>query len=314
MSAPDYAQINNTLAKTAHYLGNHESIAVSVSGGSDSDIIVHMICTYFREFLPKVNFVFCDTGLEYNATKQHLVYLEEKYGIKIDRIRGMSIVTAVRQYGVPIISKEHAKRIAEFCRGAKLATSVVYGGRGSRFDFTPSRRALAIAVKERGIKVSSACCDKSKKRPFAIYAKEHNIDLSVTGERRAEGGIRAVTHKSCFEKSSSHHYDKFMPLFFWSDETKAYYKESEGIRYSDCYEVYGMKRTGCAGCPFNSRAHYDLEIMKKYEPTLYKACLNVFGESYRLMDEFHIRRVPILAESEPTIFDLVEEEKNESVE
>lgn len=25
-----------------------------------------------------------------------------------------------------------------------------------------------------------------------------------------------------------------------------------------------------------------------------KVCLNVFGESYRLMDEFHIRKIPIL--------------------
>ena len=69
---------------------------------------------------------------------------------------------------------------------------------------------------------------------------------------------------------------------------------TQGIRYCDCYEVWGMKRTGCCGCPFNSKVHYDLEIMKKYEPTLYKACLNVFGESYRLMDEFHIRKIPIL--------------------
>lgn len=56
-----------------------------------------------------------------------------------------------------------------------------------------------------------------------------------------------------------------------------------------------MKRTGCVGCPFNSKVGHDLENIRKYEPNMYKACMNVFGEAYRLMDEFHIRRKPILA-------------------
>lgn len=85
-----------------------------------------------------------------------------------------------------------------------------------------------------------------------------------------------------------------MPLFYWDDDTKQYYKEHEGIVYSDCYEVYGMKRTGCTGCPFNSRANEELKFMQEYQPNLLKACLNVFGVAYRLMDEFKVRRVPIL--------------------
>lgn len=87
-----------------------------------------------------------------------------------------------------------------------------------------------------------------------------------------------------------------MPLFFWNDETKQWYKEHEGIRYSDCYEVWGMKRTGCTGCPFNSRIGIDLDMIQKYEPNMYKACMNVFGESYRLMDKFNVRRMKILKE------------------
>jgi 3'-phosphoadenosine 5'-phosphosulfate sulfotransferase (PAPS reductase)/FAD synthetase len=81
-----------------------------------------------------------------------------------------------------------------------------------------------------------------------------------------------------------------MPLFFWDDETKEYYKQTEGIKYSDCYEVWGFKRTGCVGCPFSSKAPLELAVIKQYEPKMYKACVNVFGESYRLMDEFNIRK------------------------
>lgn len=40
------------------------------------------------------------------------------------------------------------------------------------------------------------------------------------------------------------------------------------------------RRTGCAGCPFGKRFEYELEVMKKYEPMLYRAVVNIFGNSY----------------------------------
>lgn len=46
-----------------------------------------------------------------------------------------------------------------------------------------------------------------------------------------------------------------------------------------------MTRTGCVGCPFNSKAATELLLIKQYEPKLYKACINVFGDSYRAMDK-----------------------------
>lgn len=289
----DTARVLNTQGKMRKLFEDHNCIAVSLSGGSDSDIMLDLICKVCPDLLHKVRFIFADTGLEYNATRQHLTELEQKYGIKIERLRGMSVVTAVRKYGVPIVSKEHSHVISQYCRDVLSATPKVEGQKECRYSFTPSRRALAHAIKERGLKVSDTCCQKSKKDPLYKYMRDNGCDLNVTGERRAEGGLRATKHTSCFEKGN-HGIDKYMPLFFWNDATKAWYKEREGIRYSDCYEVWGMKRTGCCGCPFNSKVHYDLELMKKYEPTLYKACLNVFGESYRLMDEFHIRKIPIL--------------------
>ena len=120
-------------------------------------------------------------------------------------------------------------------------------------------------------------------------------DERLTIERKAEGGQRAQAHKDCFE-SKSGKIDKYMPLWFWDNETKKYYKEHEHIQFSDCYEVWGMERTGCVGCPFNSRIGEDLKKIKQYEPNLYKACMNVFGESYELMDKFNVRKLKILCE------------------
>jgi hypothetical protein len=61
---------------------------------------------------------------------------------------------------------------------------------------------------------------------------------------------------------------------------KEEYKECFNVRYSDCYEVWGMKRTGCAGCPYGKNFEEELELMRKYEPKLFKAANNIFKDSY----------------------------------
>ena len=286
-----YDALFHTGSKLIEYFNSHDEILISVSGGSDSDCIVHLICTYFQEFLEKCHFCFVNTGLEYSATKSHLDDLEKRYNIKIDRIRGKSVVYVVKRYGVPILSKMKSEMIRKYVAGQKWAeryifTDVVKSYKAMQFN--ENQRSLARYIKENGIKISAKCCDYSKKKPLTKYSKEHNIDLNVTGERKAEGGQRALAHKSCFE-SSKRRIDKYMPLWWWSDSVKRIFKQTEDIRYSDCYEVYGMRRTGCVGCPFNIRIGDDLKIMQISEPRLYKACMNVFGEAYRLTDEFHAR-------------------------
>lgn len=70
------------------------------------------------------------------------------------------------------------------------------------------------------------------------------------------------------------------PIWWFNDTDKDEYIARYVIVLSDCYLVYGMKRTGCAGCPFNSNFENDLLIMQKYEPKLYKAAIAIFGASY----------------------------------
>ena len=52
---------------------------------------------------------------------------------------------------------------------------------------------------------------------------------------------------------------RLRPLYYVSDSDKAWYKDFYGIRYSDAYEVYGLTRTGCCGCPISYKAVEDLE-------------------------------------------------------
>lgn len=292
--AVDYARINNTLGKFEYHLATHEHPFISVSGGSDSDVIVHMIATNFKEYLGKTKFCFVNTGLEYRATIRHLDFLEERYGIHIERIRGVSVVNSVHQYGVPVLSKTFSFLVDGLQRGKAWAYKQAQ--RGGKYGLTNTTRAMADYLVRNGIKVSDKCCTVSKKKPLFKKEREWQTDLSITGERKAEGGRRAVAHTDCFEENTSHGWDKYTPLFFWDDETKQWYKEKEKIVYSDCYEVWGMKRTGCVGCPFNSRVGKELETIKQHEPSLYRACMNVFGESYRVMDMFGVHRRPIEAD------------------
>ena len=90
----------------------------------------------------------------------------------------------------------------------------------------------------------------------------------------------------CFTETASGRY-RFKPLYYVSDTDKAWYKECYGIRYSDAYEVYGMTRTGCCGCPISYKAVEDLEKIRPYEPNVVKAAWNIFGKSYEYRAKYN---------------------------
>ena len=185
-----YDALFHTGAKLIEHIGSHERPCISVSGGSDSDCIVHMVCEYFPEYVEKCRFVFIDTGLEYAATKRHLIDLESKYGIAIDRIRGKSVVTAIRENGIPILNKSRSDDIYYYMRGKQWAIDRIDGAKraGTRYEYSANMIAMIHYAKENGIKIASRCCNESKKNPIKRYIKENGLDLNVTGERKAEGG------------------------------------------------------------------------------------------------------------------------------
>lgn len=93
----------------------------------------------------------------------------------------------------------------------------------------------------------------------------------------------------CFSETAEGKY-RLRPLFYVSDADKQRYKDYYHIRYSDAYEVYGLTRTGCCGCPISAKATEDLEKIRPYEPNLVKAAWAVFGDSYRYRRQYDIYR------------------------
>ena len=52
------------------------------------------------------------------------------------------------------------------------------------------------------------------------------------------------------------------------------------MTHSRCYTEYGLRRTGCVGCPFSKHITEELAIIEEHEPNLYKAAVHIFGKSY----------------------------------
>lgn len=305
----------------------HPNAMCSYSGGSDSDIMIHLIENTRRVFsLPPVKYFFFNTGLEMDATKRHVKETAELYGVEIQTIRPKkSIVQATREYGQPFVSKimsagleavqkkniplsiadeyEQAKDKAEKRKELKSR----YPGCEQAINFIcccnsageprpdiqlviNSSKYMLDFIKENPIpfRVSNHCCDVCKKHPAHIIEKQ--FDMVITGERRDEGGMRSVPRTDsstmCFAETASGKF-RLRPLYYVSDADKKWYKEYHKIRYSDAYEVYGLKRTGCCGCSISARAISDLEKIRPYEPNVVKAAWAIFGDSYRYRERYN---------------------------
>jgi 3'-phosphoadenosine 5'-phosphosulfate sulfotransferase (PAPS reductase)/FAD synthetase len=121
---------------------------------------------------------------------------------------------------------------------------------------------------------------------------QKDFEMIITGERRDEGGMRSVPRSGdlnkamCFSETANGQF-RLRPIYYVSDKDKEWYKKRHSIRYSDAYEVYGMKRTGCCGCPISFRAVDDLKLIEPFEPNVVKAAWNIFGDSYRYRQEYN---------------------------
>ena len=301
-------------------LVQHPKAICSYSGGSDSDIMLDLIEDTRRLCnLPPVKYVFFNTGLEMKAIKDHVKEVSEKYGVEIETVRPeIGIVQAVRKYGIPFVSKIMSCGLSEWqIKQVPLSIAEEYEQAedkqakrqelrerypkcesvinflcccNSAGEYRPNIQIVInsskymrdfIGLYPPDFKISAKCCDYCKKHIAHKVQKEY--DMIITGERRDEGGMRSVPKKDsssmCFTEQANGQY-RLRPLYYVSDSDKAWYKEHYGIRYSDAYEVYGLSRTGCCGCPISHRAVQDLELIRPYEPNVVKAAWNIFGKSY----------------------------------
>lgn len=284
-----WSKINNPL---------YSKIVCSVSGGSDSDVVVDICTKCDRD--NKIKYVWFDTGLEYQATKDHLKKLELKYGIQIKSYKAIKTIPAsCKEYGQPFISKQ----VSEFIRRLqnhnftwedksfedlyeeypKCKSALEWWcntKNSSMFSISQNKWLKEFMIKNPPtFRISNLCCKYAKKNVSKQVIKDFNADLNITGIRKAEGGVRSIAYKNCFDENPGE-CDNYRPIFWYLNNTKDVYKKYYEIEYSRCYTEYGLKRTGCCGCPYGRDFEFELEVIQKYEPKLYTAVNNIFGESY----------------------------------
>ena len=165
-----------------------------------------------------------------------------------------------------------------------------YGGTNrSNFNISRNKNLREYLIKNGlNFKVSSKCCTYAKKKTSHNFELKFKPDLIINGIRKSEGGIRARKYKRCFTINETGKPDLWLPLLHWKDDFKEQYKKYNNIKFSDCYEVYGLKRTGCAGCPFSQNLQYERNILKKYEPNLSIAIENIFKDTYKATEDYNI--------------------------
>lgn len=311
----------------ARRLREHPNAICSYSGGADSDIMIDLLERAIKvHHLQPIKYVFFNTGLEMKATKDHVKAVAEKYGVEIIEARPkVNIVTAVREHGVPFVSKIMSAGL-EGWQKKNIPLSIA-----DEYERAEDKAAKRRELRERypkcestinflcccnaageprpniqlvinsskymrdfigeyppDFQISAKCCDYCKKQ--IAHRVQKGYEMVITGERRDEGGMRSVPRKDntalCFGETSSGQF-RLRPLYYVSDADKAWYKEYYRIRYSDAYEVYGMTRTGCCGCPISYKAVEDLEKIRPYEPNVVKAAWNIFGKSYEYRAKYN---------------------------
>ena len=296
----------DAIYKANREIERHDNIVCSISGGSDSDIMIDLLSELNAN--GKTTYVWFDTGLEYSATKQHLLDLETKYGVNIVRLKTKKPIPIVcNQYGQPFLSKQVSENIQRLqkhnfkwedksfeelykeypkCKVA-LRWWCNEWGEGSRFNIAYNTWLKEFMIlNPPTFKISNKCCSFAKKNVAKDYIDNGNFDLNCVGVRKSEGGARAGAYKNCFTPSENGEIDQYRPIFWFDGESKQHYKEVQKIKNSDCYEVWGLKRTGCAACPFGRNYEFELECIKKYEPKFYKAVSNIFGDSYEYTKKY----------------------------
>lgn len=73
----------------------------------------------------KTDFVFYNTGLEYQATLSHLDELERKYNIIIKRMKAVkAIPTCIKEYGVPFWSKYVSEMLIEMRADGEITRDI----------------------------------------------------------------------------------------------------------------------------------------------------------------------------------------------
>ena len=265
---------------------------ISFSGGKDSTVLHHLI----DEALPgnTIPRVYINTGIEYKKVVAFVERERERDGRIIIIKPQKNIRQVLEENGYPFKSKEHSLYLSVYQHSGMGKTIQRYMHReDSRFQ-CPDKLRYQFST-DFTLKVSNKCCYKIKKDVAEQWQKANAKQITITGMRSTEGGLRA-TLKGCaiFDGDQL---KKFHPLQPIEDDFVEWYINKRNIQLCELYyPPFNFQRTGCKGCPYAVDLQKQLDIMSAYMPEERRQCELLWGPVYKEYRRIHYRL-------ETTLFD-----------
>jgi hypothetical protein len=161
-------------------------------------------------------------------------YLEPEY--RYDEI--------VKQFGLPVVSREVSACIASARRGAAWAVRELTEGKHKRYK----------AIMDSGVKVSPFCCDVLRERPYKDYESRTGLARVIPSLAEAGESEQIWMRVGC----NSPERMESRPMSFWTRADVIEYANAAGIA------LPGFP-TGCARCMYGKDAGYYRELYKRDE-------------------------------------------------
>lgn len=265
---------------------------ISYSGGKDSTVLSHLI----DEALPgnKIPRVYINTGIEYKMVVK-FVERERERDNRIEIIKPQKNIRQIlEEYGYPFKSKEHSLYVSVFQHSGYGKTINRYLNRAQARFRCPDKLRYQF-TQDFKLKVSNKCCYKIKKEVAEQWKELNNREITITGMRSSEGGLRGSL-KGCAIFGSGKLL-KFHPLQPLENDFIDWYIKERDIKLCELYyPPFNFNRTGCKGCPYAPDLQKQLDIMAAYLPAERKQCEQLWGKVYQ-----EYRRIQYRLEN--TLFD-----------
>lgn len=267
---------------------------ISFSGGKDSTVVSALIDMALpNNTIPRV---YINTGIEYQSIVD---YVGEK--VKSDRRIHIlkptqNIKQILEENGYPFKSKEHSLYLSVFQNSGYTKSVTKYLNRQDSRFACPEKLKYQFSDSF-NISVSNKCCYKLKKEPAEKWRKENGKEITITGMRSAEGGLRASL-KGCaiFDEGKLKKFHPLQPIEDWW--VNEFIKRNEIQLCELYYPPFNFERTGCKGCPYSTNLKEQLDVMSVLLPSEKKQCEYIWKPIYQ-----EYRRINYRLDNQASLFD-----------
>ncbi|MAE81458.1 MAG: class V aminotransferase [Flammeovirgaceae bacterium] len=240
---------------------------VSFSGGKDSTVLLDMVRSEFKD----TPALFVDTGLEFPEIRQFVKEFSNVVCVKPKR----SFKEVIETVGYPVISKMVSMAINRYRNTSDPRQKELrkWGG----INPTSGKKQTTGVIPQKyhylidaPFKISEACCDFLKKRPYKKFDRESGLAPYV-GMMAEDSNMR----RSQYFKRGCNQYTKYPksnPMSFWTEKDIWEYIKTRDLKYSEIYDM-GYDRTGCIFCLFGKNLERRFNLLYETHRKQHDFCM-----------------------------------------